>query len=154
MKKITCSILIFGLLAGCVTPPTLVRRLSKHSITHQDTQKIVLTGSEGGYGASLNVNITEEFLIQDIWDRIYQSRPYNVWYASGYRQLDFYRRGEEEPSLTLLVNVSDACQIKNTTERFRCPGINAVLEKLLKNEYQKNIKSEQGVPADAKRPRR
>jgi hypothetical protein len=145
---------VFGLLAGCATSPVLVRRLSSHSVTDQETQRIVLTGSEGGYGASLKVSITEEFLIQDIWDRIYQSRPYKVWYASGYRQLDFYRQGQDEPSLTLLVNASDACHIKDTTERFRCPGISAVLEKLLKHEYKKNVKSEQGAAADAKRPRR
>ena len=44
--------------------------------------------------------------------------------------------------------------IKNTTERFRCPGINAVLEKLLKHEFQKNIKSKEGAAADADKPRR
>jgi len=55
-----------------------------------------------------------------------------------------------------MVDALDACHIEGTSERFRCPGINTVLEKLLKHEYQKRVKvkSEQGAPADADNPRR
>ena len=126
----------------------VLERSGKHysgliQMIRQNTQRIVLTGSEADYGASLKVNITEKFLIQDIWDRIYQSRPYDVWYASGYRQLDFYTRDQlTRPSLTLMVNASDACHIKGSSERFRCPGMDTVLMKLLKQEHERRVKSE------------
>jgi len=141
VKQIIAGLLAVGFLAGCATSPTLVQKLANRSVTYENTERIVLTGSEGGYGSAVKVNITEEFLIQDIWDRIHQSRPYNVWYASGYKELAFYTRGQEnKPSLTLLVNESEACHIEGATERFRCPGINAVLHKLLEHEYQKMTK--------------
>jgi len=124
-----------------VSAPQLVQRLSDQSITYRNTDKIILRGSEGGYGASLAVTITEEFLIQKIWDSIYQSRPYDVWAASGYRKLDFYKKGQKNgPVLTLMVNATDACHIEGTSERFRCPELSAILGKLLKSKYEKGHK--------------
>jgi len=150
MKATICLLLVLGLLVGCATSPALVRELSSHSVTYRNTERILLTGSEGGYGRSVKVSITEHFIIQDVWDRIYQSRPYDVWYASGYRKLDFYPRGQpNKPSVTLMVNASDACHIQGSSERFRCPGMNTVLEDLLKREYRKRGRSKQDATGDA-----
>jgi hypothetical protein len=130
--------MVFLVLTGCASSPELVQTLAERPITHMDTEKIVLTDSEGGCGASTSVTITELFIIQKIWDTIHQSRPYGVWCACGYRKLEFYRAGHpERPAVILLVNETDACHIEGTSRRFRCPGINAVLEDLLKHEYNK-----------------
>lgn len=134
-RFVLCVLVVF--LEGCVSTPKLVRTMAKHGITDQNTEKIVATGSEGGWGASTQVVLDAHFLVQDVWDAIYQSRPNDVWYASGYRKLDFYRHGEgDAPCLTLLVNASDSCHIEGTTKRFRCPGINRGLDVLLKQEYE------------------
>ncbi len=125
-------------LAGCSTAPELVHRLSRHSITYRNTEKIVLIASEGGYGSWLKVTITEDFWIQEIWDAIHQSRPYDIWAASGYRTLEFYRKGEpDEPAATLLVNVTDACHVRGTTDRFRCPKMHSILTPPLELEYKR-----------------
>ena len=152
---IFCALALLSFM-GCAAPRGLVQRLSDQFVTtrYRNTDKIVLTGSEGGYGASTTVTITAEFLIQEIWDSIYQSRPHDVWYACGYRKLEFHQRGQgDEPVLTLMVNASDACHIEGTSDRFRCPGINAILEKLLKTEYEKRHGKQQAAlpPATAAR---
>ena len=132
-------------LAGCSTSPELVHRLSGHSITYRNTEKIVLVASEGGYGSRLKVTITEDFLIQEIWDAIYQSRPHDIWAASGYRALEFYRKGApDEPAATLLVNVTDACHIRGTTDRFRCPKMHSILTPPLEWEYKRRKEKSPG----------
>ncbi len=80
------------LLAGCANTqlaptiePAFVQILKRHGLTPDSTRKIDLVASEGGYGSGLQVIITEEFLIQEIWDTIYQSRPYRARVASGSR---------------------------------------------------------------------
>ena len=145
MKKIMCiaSLLV---LMGCQSRltcpdfhPSLVQRLDSRGVSDANTSKIVLVGSEGGYGGSVQVTITEDFLIQEIWDAIYQSRPHKIWAASGFRRLRFYTNHElEVPVAELFVNVTDRCHFEEDfDDSFRCPGINKILEPLLKAEYEK-----------------
>ena len=69
-------------------------------------------------------------------------------------KLEFYERHQDgEPAVTLMVNASDACQIEGTPDRFRCPGINTILEKLLKFEYEKTHGRKEGAQADMDKPR-
>jgi hypothetical protein len=136
---------ILFLIAGCsaTSPvvshqPPLVQRLAGFGLSDSSTRKIVLVGSEGGYGGDVQVTISEEFLIQEVWDSIYQSRPYGKWCACGFRRLQFYSEVESEvPAVELLVNATDRCHFAGAfDEGFRCPGINKILEPLLKREYE------------------
>ena len=141
--------LIFGLMlmtAGCsslrpalVPKPPLVQRLSARGVSDANTRKIVVVGSEGGYGGDLQVTITEDFIIQEIWDAIYQSRPYKTWAASGFRRLRFYTDEEATDfSAELLVNVTDRSHFEGAfDDAFRCPGINKILERSLRLEYER-----------------
>ena len=134
------------LLAGCANTqlaptnePAFVQVLNRHGLTPESTQKIDVVASEGGYGSRVQVSITEEFLIQEIWDTIYQSRPYRTWAASGHRKLRFYTSADSsKPDLEVMVNVTDRCHVNGGFERgYRCPGINKVLEPVLKREHEK-----------------
>ena len=130
-------LLVCILLTGCSTQPTLVRQMARRSVTAQNTERIVARGSAGGYAGAV-VNLTNDFEIQAIWDSIYQSRPHDAHFFSGNRQLEFYtRRHPDKPSLTLWVNEANTCCFEHATERFRCPGINAVLTPLLKREHER-----------------
>jgi len=145
MKKLMFAIYLL-VLAGCQSTstrpdlrPALVQKLEKRGVSDASTGKIILVGSEGGYGGNMQVIITADFLIQEIWDTIYQSRPYKTWAASGFRKLKFYAGPESEvPVAELLVNVTDRCHFDGDfDDSFRCPGINKILEPLLKAEYEK-----------------
>lgn len=136
----------FLVLTGCQSMPTrpdlrpaLVQKLEKRGVSDANTAKIILVGSEGGYGERTQVTITAEFLIQEIWDTIYQSRPYKTWAASGFRKLRFYADRESEvPVAELLVNATDRCHFdEDFNDSFRCPGIEKILDPLLKAEYEK-----------------
>lgn len=129
--------LMISLTAGC-QQTSLVKKIKSHGINDQATGKIIIRGSEADVGPNINVVITEQFVIQKIWDKIYESRPTSIWYASGYRQVDFYKSSEDiKPLFTLLVNESDASHIKGTTNRFRCPGLAAFASKMLLEEYKR-----------------
>ena len=134
------------LLAGCANTqlaptiePAFVQILKRHGLTPDSTDKIDLVASQGGYGSGLQVTITEGYLIQEIWDTIYQSRPYRVSAASGNRRLRFYTSADSsKPGVEVKVNGTDRCHVKGGFEQgYRCPGINKVLEPLLKREYEK-----------------
>ena len=137
---------LMGVMVGCSlrrpeviqSKPVLVRRLAARGVSDANTQKIVVVGGEGGYGTGLQVTITEEFLIQEIWDTIYQSRPYKTWAASGFRKLWFYTdRDAASFSAELLVNETDRCHFEGGfDDGFRCPGINKILSRLLEAEYK------------------
>ena len=145
MKKHIFALCLL-VLAGCQSTstcpdlrPALVQKLEKRGVSDAGTDKIILVGSESGYGGGLQVTITANYLIQEIWDTIYQSRPHKTWAASGFRKLRFYADHESEvPVAELLVNVTDRCHFdEDFDDSFRCPGINKILETLLKAEYEK-----------------
>ncbi len=144
MKRILTIILPL-FICGCASP-SLVHQMKQHGITHHNTGKIVLTGSEADVGHDVKVEIEEQFLIQEIWDSIYQSRPHGLWYASGYRRADFYVDQNEDPAVTLWINASDAAHLDGQTQtRFRCPKLHAFVMKLLQDEYDKRKKANQAL---------
>jgi len=110
-------------------------------VTDQNTGKIVLTGSEADVGPHIQVEIEEQHLIQEIWDSIYQSRPHDLWYASGYRQADFYIDQDSKPAATLWINESDASHLQGSETRFRCPQLHELIIKLLEEEHHKEQSS-------------
>ena len=120
--------------------------MKQQGITYQNTGKIVLTGSEADVGSDVTVEIEEQFLIQEIWDSICQSRPYGVWCSSGYHRADFYTFPDRPPVATLWINASDASHLDGQHEtRFRCPKLHAFVMKLLQEEYDKQKKSNQAL---------
>ena len=145
MKKlifVVCSLMLVGCQLTSTRPdfrPSLVRNLAKRGVSDVSTGRIILIGSEGGCGDDIQVTITAEFLIQEIWDTIYQSRPYKTWTASGFRKLRFYTDAQSTvPVAELLVNATDRCHFEDAfDDAFRCPGINKTLGPLLKAEYEK-----------------
>ena len=144
MKQITTLIFPF-LVCGCASP-SLVSQMKQHDITHHNTRKIVLTGSEGDVGSDVHVEIEEPYLIQEIWDSIYQSRPHDLWYASGHRRADFYTDPDGDPVATLWINASDTVRLDGQNEtRFRCPKLHACVMKLLQEEYDKRKKATKAV---------
>ena len=119
--------------------PELVKKLADKGVLDTNTRKIILVGSQGGFGSATQVIIKHDFLIQEIWDTIYQSRPYGSWAACGFRKILFYTDSQSAtPTVELSVNVTDRCHFKGAfDEAFRCPGINKILDPMLKKEYEK-----------------
>lgn len=113
-----------------------VRELAARGITDHNTARIVIVGSEGAGDGGREVtveNLMRE--VQEIWDTIYQSRPHELWVASGNRTLQFYRKGDlETPVVELLVNATDRCYVRGAfDDGHRCPGLNRLIGKLLKS---------------------
>jgi hypothetical protein len=140
MKRILTVILPL-LVCGCASP-SLVRQMEQRGITHHNTGKIVLTGSEADVGGNVKVEIEEQFIIQEIWDSIYQSRPHGLWYSSGYRRADFYADQNDKPAASLWINASDSSFLDGQSKsRFRCPKLHAFVMKLLQEEYDRKQKA-------------
>ena len=157
---IVCAATSIMVLTGCASTstrsdlqPTFVQKFADMGVSAANTRKIVLVGSEGGYGSNVHVIITEKFLIQEIWDTIYQSRPYGTWAASGFKKLRFYTEtGTGSAKVELLVNETDRCHFEKAfDDAFRCPGINKILEPLLKAEYEKRKDTHQSLQQTRKR---
>ena len=119
--------------------PPLVRQLADLGVSDANTRKIVIVDTEAGYGPDVAATITHDFLIQEIWDTIYQSRPYSRWAASGFRKLLFYKDAESQvPAAELLVNETDRCHFEGAfDDAYRCPGIFRILERELKAEHER-----------------
>ena len=130
--------------AGC-SGPSLVGQMKARGVSDLETGKVVIRGSEADFGSETEVTATADFIIQKVWDSVYASRPYHTWAASGYREIEFYRRPDDpQPVLTLLVNATDETHIRGRTAQdgFRCPGLHEYLMMLLEKEYQKTTKQE------------
>ncbi len=106
-----CALAIAGCQSSPRPPdlrPPLVLQLHQRGVTDATTARIILVGSEGGYGSDMQVVITADFLIRDIWDTIHQSRPHKTWVASGFRKLQFYTDAKSAaPAAELFVNATD-----------------------------------------------
>ena len=130
---------IFGLclLLGCAATPEFVRDIKSRGISDQTTKKIVIIGSEGGFG-EVSLEIPDQYAIEEIWDTIYQSRPTKYWVTSGYRTIEMYGSDDlATPKVRLLVNETDATYIEGTKKKFRCPGLDEYLLKILEYEFKK-----------------
>ncbi len=148
IKNILFSLLIFqfaNLAYAHDEQKELVQILKSKGITYLNTDKVIIYGSQADYGSNTKVLGEWSWLIQKIWDKIYQSRSFDEWAMSGYRTIEFYKK-ESKLKVTLLVNETDVCFIENENREkgkkgFRCPGLNEFLMNLLKYEYEKNQKS-------------
>ncbi len=125
------------LLSGC-SSPSLVRDLKKYSVTYLNTKKIVIRGSENdGFPNVVVEERRPSSIIQEIWDRIYLSRPYSVYAFSSWRILELYTDADSNtPDFTLYVNETDETHIegKSPEEGYRCPGLEHYLVESLIRE--------------------
>lgn len=129
-KKLLAAFFLPILLDACAQRSFLERIEHDSGVTYQRTGKIIIRGTEADYGPGQDIEITEAFLIQQFWDSIHLARPYDVWYASGYRIVEFYGDPEAEPSLILYVNESSATHTNHSQQRYRCPGLHELIARL------------------------
>lgn len=147
-KRFSGLVLLTLLAPGCLSrpareaplKPTLVRELEARGISHENTDLVLIRDTEGGYGMRAHVIAGEQFVIQEIWDSIYDSRPYSRWCACGFRKVEFYR--DDDPRhlvVTLLVNETGEAHLegKGPEDGFRCPGLFEVLSRLLDAKYRR-----------------
>lgn len=115
--------------------PSMAERIEQASgITYTNTGKIVLRGDEAsgtaGKTISLDGNL-DDLIIQQIWDTVYQSRPYDRFALSGYRVLEFYADPESnEPDIVFYVNETSATHTNKNGMKFRCPGLPALIDEI------------------------
>ena len=142
----TLSVAIFTaaalLLSGCASP-SLVQDLRLYGLTCLNTKKVVIRPSEGGFGAGITVYADRQYIIQKIWDKIYQATPDSPWVTADCRQIEFYTSHDAStPLVTLQVNGKDQTHIKGKTQKegFTCPGLYDYLTPLLRRAYENRAK--------------
>ena len=153
MKRMIWLVLmsVVALICGCITQPQpedpfkppLVRELEVEGVTHLNTDRVIVRDTEAGYGGHAHVIAGEQFIVQEIWDSIYASRPYHKWCASGFRKVEFYKDDNPENRVvTLLVNETGEAHLegKGPEDGFRCPGLVEVVSRLLDYKYRKPAK--------------
>lgn len=119
------------------TLPTLIENES--GITYLNTKKIIIRGHEGSVGAGNDVTIEaiEFYHIQEIWDSIYQSRPYNHWALSGFTEIEFYSdEHSEKPDTVLHVNETGMAFTNDINQGFRCPSLVELIGKIQHQAFQ------------------
>lgn len=132
-------IVFLALLAQGCSNPSLVRDLKKRNVTYLNTTHIVVRGSESDGCPGVIVEDGADYVIQEIWDKIYQSRPYPRFAFSSWRTLELYTYYDfNEPAVTLMVNETNETHIKGTSPKdgYRCPGLEQYLINMLIRELQ------------------
>jgi hypothetical protein len=70
-----------------------------------------------------------------IWEgMIATAEPYNYWLPSGYRRVEIFTRGQQQPAAVLFVNETDATHIEGDGRRFMCHGLEDLAIHLLSPE--------------------
>lgn len=140
MRRLLClGVLALVVTTGCAGP-SLVRDMKARESTYLNTTKIVVRDSEGSFGGDIIISESSHWFIQRIWDTIYQSRPYSLWSASGFREVSFYSsENSTTPTVVLRLNDTDEAhfQDKGPHDGYRCPGLFEYLTPFLKREYEK-----------------
>ena len=134
------SVLIFLLLVNISyahdEQKELVGLLREKGVTYLNTSKVVIYGSQADFGTDTKVVGEWTWLIQEIWDKIYQSRPLNNWTTSNYLRVEFYT-DDNKVKAVFYVNETDNCFLSEKDKNgYRCPGIYSYLIKLLRLEHE------------------
>lgn len=126
------------------SPLTMAALIEQESgVTHLNTRKVIIRGHEGsvGQGKDIVIDSVEEYVIQQIWDTMYQSRPYDRWAASGFTELEFYTDEDgKKPDAVLHVNETDMAFTKDIKEGYRCPGLAGLVDRLQNEAFQEASK--------------
>jgi len=136
----------------------LVKNLYARGAKPYSTAKLVFSGSEGDYGADTRVVITDRQVIDKVWRSILNSKPYARFSACGYQKIEFYStRCSNTPLATLTVMCGDvyhgdAAYVEGTgpfpwdsskegrVGVYECEGLNELVLKYLKEEYERGQK--------------
>jgi len=163
LKTASIISLVFCCISGCSTPSNrpidrnhLVEALYSKGARPSTTEKLVLRGSEGGFGSDVNVVITDPGVISRVWTCILNSKNYGVFSACGYRKIEFYSAGDSDTPLATLIlhcGTGDAAYLEgqdsfvwDTTKGgrdglYQCRGLNELVEPYLCEEYHRRQSS-------------
>ena len=110
-------------------PATLATILQARGISPETIVHFRFVGDESSYTSgrvAVDTNVTW------IWDRmIVTAEPYSYWVSSGYRRVEIYTRGQQQPAAVLFVNETDATHLEGDTRRFMCHGLEDLAMHLL-----------------------
>lgn len=155
MKTKFYLILIYILIlsAGCNDKNLLNKRLQDHDVTQNNTIKLKFISSEGDFGSNNSVIVENPDVIKSVWKSIYSAKPTDVWFASGFHQIEFYiNNTQNNPSAVLRLNASDGAHLSGDlwyhldSEKegyyglWKCSGLNELVRKYLKEEYERRKK--------------
>ena len=122
-----CAGCALGVAAGfCVgrkphRPETLASVLETRGIAPQTISHFRFVGDENSHTSGRTAIDTD---VSWIWDRmIATAEPYNYWLPSGYRRVEIFTRGQQQPAAVLYVNETDATHIEGDARRFMCHGL-------------------------------
>jgi len=110
-------------------PKTLATALQARGITPEAITHFRFVGDEG---SSTTGRVAVDTNVSWIWDSmIATAEPYSHWVASGYRRVEIFTRGQQQPAAVLFVNETDATHIEGDSQRFMCHGLEDLALRLL-----------------------
>ncbi len=144
---------ILILSTGCSNKNLLTKRFEGHNTTQNNTIKLKFISSEGDFGSNISVIVENPDVIKSVWKSIYSAKPTDVWFASGFHQIEFYTNNTQNtPSAILELNASDGAHLSDDlwyhldSEKegyyglWKCSGLNELVRGYLKEEYQRREK--------------
>jgi hypothetical protein len=143
----------------------LVEALYVKGAKPSTTAKIVLRGSDSGFGSDINVAITDPHVINRVWKTILNSKNYGVFSACGYRKIEFHSAIDSATplaTLTLLCENGaayleqqqpfdwDATFVWDAAKGgrdglYQCHGLNELAEPYLREEYNRRREARSGT---------
>jgi hypothetical protein len=129
----------------------LVEALYAKGAKPSTTGKIILQGSDSGFGSDIKVAITDANVINGVWKAILNSQNYGVYSACGYRRIEFHSSIDSaRPLATLTVLCENVAAYLEEQQPFdwdaakggrdglyQCHGLNELIEPYLREEYNR-----------------
>jgi hypothetical protein len=130
------ALLLFPILFALGCRATLQDQLGARGVRYDSCGRIDIVGSEADVGDFRVPVVSSDPDFQNVWTAIIHSRPYKVWYASGYRRIEFFLGADSTTAVaTLLVNESGGAHVKEAAgepQRFYCPGLHELAMRRLR----------------------
>lgn len=144
----------------------LVEALYSKGACPSATEKLVLRGSEGGFGSDVVVAVTDPAVINRAWQCILNSQNYGVSSACGYRKVEFHPAIDSTTplaTLTLFCGVGDPAYLEQQQPfdwdatfvwdaakggrdgLYQCHGLNELAEPYLRQEYNRRREARSGT---------
>jgi hypothetical protein len=100
---------------------TLAKVLEQRGISPATITSFRFVGDESSRTTG---RVAVETDVSWIWDSmIATAEPYSHWLSSGYRRVEIFTLGGQQPAAVLLVNETDATSIEGDSRRFMCHGL-------------------------------
>jgi hypothetical protein len=138
----------------------LVEALYAKGAKPSTTGKIILQGSDSGFGSDIKVAITDPSVINHVWKTILNSQNYGVYSACGYRKIEFHSSIDSDtPVATVTLLCENAAAYLEEEQPFhwdaakggrdglyQCHGLNELIEPYLREEYsrRRQVRSGEG----------